>query len=81
MKRLRAYTYTSSFAGFMFIDYFVCINYWVIFVPLTPFCNSLSKCSSIGLDVILVDLREPCSYFKASAFVPFFLGNGSLSLL
>lgn len=70
MKRLRAYT--SSFARFMFLDYFACINYWVIFVSLACFCNYLSKCSSIGLDVILVDLREPCSYFKASAFVPFF---------
>lgn len=36
------------------------------------FCIYLSKCSSIGLDVILVDLREPCSYLKASASVPLF---------
>ena len=49
---------------------------------LALFSNYVSKCSSMGLDVILVDLKEPCSYFNASAFVPFFLllflGNGSL---
>lgn len=35
-----------------------------------------SLCSSLGLDVLLVDLKEPCSYIEASTLVPFYLGVG-----
>ena len=72
MKRLRAYTDTSSFARLVFIDYFVCINYQMMFLFLLALFSMCLNVAAWVLDVILVDLKEPCSYFNASAFVPFF---------